>query len=72
LIPFPFTITFLLFKLLTADSLWKYIQSCHNIYCLLLLLLYYFENIFRDTIVMNVKFEYSSECVETTNLSIFA
>ena len=32
--PFPFTITFLLFMLLTADSLWKYTDSCHNIYCL--------------------------------------
>jgi len=30
--------------LLTADSLWKYIQNCHNIYCLPLLLFYYFEN----------------------------
>ena len=30
--------------LLTADSLWKYIQSCHNIYCLPLHFFYYFEN----------------------------
>ena len=36
--------TFLLFVLLTADSLWKYIQICHNIYCLLLLLFYYYEH----------------------------
>ena len=36
--------TFLLFVLLTADSLWKYIQSCHNIYCLSLLLFYNSEH----------------------------
>ena len=40
----PFTITFVFFMLLTADSLCKYIQRCHNIYCLSLLLFYYFEH----------------------------
>jgi len=30
--------------LVTADSLWKYIDSFRNIYCLPLQLFYYFEN----------------------------
>ena len=38
------TITLLLFMLFIPDSLQKYIQSCHNIYCLPLLLLYHSEN----------------------------
>jgi hypothetical protein len=36
--------------LLTADSLWKYIQSCNKIYCLPLLVLYYFENSDKQTL----------------------
>ena len=41
---YPFTDTFILFTLITEDSLWQYIQSCCNIHYLPLILFYYFEN----------------------------
>ena len=64
---FPFTITFLLFMLLTADSLRKYIQSCHNIYCFSIILFYYFQH---KTLTSCSLFTVHTDCMKSSSVLI--